>query len=351
LAEASAKIRKIIGAPAVEQSAARLRDIMLGSPGLCRPTDPVENRMDDQQRRAAQPGDEDVLLGDSVDVHEHVLRAQDLQHPLHHNHTARDDLRAAIEFVVDKPERGEQARARDQRLQSFQREAELLKKVDSDIYALKSGPARRLVIKLRTGRRPSVALWAALVRAMYLPDKTVIDGLIVGFPTVGEYPATGIFREKERVAEHTVENLDHVTHNARLAGVLARLAQSDSPAAAKASRQSEQMTKEEVVNKRMRGPFYTAAQVEEDLGAAPESWRALHRFAIRQGEKSDGAPKWRCCDNGRSSGTNACLSGPETITRESATFPTLVARVLAEMWPAELRLSPMRHGTEDVDGA
>jgi hypothetical protein len=96
LAEASAKIRKIIGAPAVEQSAARLCDIMLGSPGLYRPTDPVENRMDDQQRRAAQPGDEDVLLGDSVDVHEHVLRAQDLQHSLHHNHTARDDLRGRL---------------------------------------------------------------------------------------------------------------------------------------------------------------------------------------------------------------------------------------------------------------
>jgi hypothetical protein len=86
------------------------------------------------------------------------------------------------------------------------------------------------------------------------------------------------------VAEHTFEHLDHAAHNARLAVVLARLAQSDSPAAAEALRQSEQMTKEEVVNKRMRGPFYTAAQLEEDLGAAPGapgSWRALHRFAIR----------------------------------------------------------------------
>jgi hypothetical protein len=111
------------------------------------------------------------------------------------------------------------------------------------------------------------------------------------------------------------------------------------------------MTREEVANRRMRGPFNTASQMEEDLGAAPCSWRALHRFAIRQGEKSNGAPKWRCCDNGRSSGTNACLSGPETITCQSAMFPALVARVLAEMWPAELRLPPMRHRTEDVDGA
>eukprot|EP00962_Isochrysis_galbana_P057902 scaffold30507_cov112-Isochrysis_galbana.AAC.1 len=58
------------------------------------------------------------------------------------------------------------------------------------------------------------------------PDTTVVNGLICGFPTVGHYPETGIFRRCDRPAAHAFECLDHLGHNARLEGVLRRLAQS-----------------------------------------------------------------------------------------------------------------------------
>jgi hypothetical protein len=50
---------KILDAPDVAESAARLRDIMISDPGLQRPTDSVDNRFEEQQRRAAQPGDKE----------------------------------------------------------------------------------------------------------------------------------------------------------------------------------------------------------------------------------------------------------------------------------------------------
>jgi hypothetical protein len=144
----------------------------------------------------------EVLLGDFSDMAEHMARAQELQHPLHHSHRVREDLQAAIEFIVRKRESDELCRARDSRLASLKRKADLLRRVDVRLRSMQSGAAHRRLVKTRDGRTPSIALWAALVRAMDWPDTTVIDGLLVGFPTVGAYPATGIFREKERAAEH-----------------------------------------------------------------------------------------------------------------------------------------------------
>jgi hypothetical protein len=128
-----------------------------------------------------------------------------------------------------------------------------------------------------------------------------------------------------------------------LARVLARLAASPSPRAQEALQQTEMMTHAEVRDGTMRGPFYSAVEVDADINAAPGSWRALHRFAIEQGLRPDGSIKWRCCDNGKASGTNACLSTHETITCKRASFPALVAQLIAEHWTLDSRTSPPGH--------
>jgi hypothetical protein len=51
------------------------------------------------------------------------------------------------------------------------------------------------------------------------------------------------------------------------------------------------MTRAEVRDGTMRGPFYSAVEVDANINAAPGSWRALHRFAIEQGLRWDGSIK------------------------------------------------------------
>jgi len=71
---------------------------------------------------------------------------------------------------------------------------------------------------------------------MEWPDTAVVEGLVCGFPTVGHGPLPGhwgIFRSCDRPAEQAFESLDHRAHNARLAGTLRRLAESESPKAIK----------------------------------------------------------------------------------------------------------------------
>jgi hypothetical protein len=98
----------------------------------------------------------------------------------------------------------------------------------------------------------------------------------------------------------------------------------------------------------MDGPFYTTEEVEKKLGVAPHSWRALHWFAIQQGTDSAGKVKWRCCDNGRTSGTADCLESRETITCERASYPAVVARLVAEAWPKGKPLPAMRMSLDDI---
>lgn len=351
LERASSDIRSVLACPSVDAAAGRLRAIMISPPGLEKQVLPSDSFAMDAQSCAAVPGSEGVRLGDAANMRQHMERAVQVPHPLQASAVARLDLQRAIEFVVAKREAGALAAARMARLESFGREAEALKKVDARLRGMQSGAARRLLRQQPGCRKPSVALWAALIRAMKWPDESVIEGLLVGFPAVGNYPPTGIFRENERPAEATFEHLDHEAHNAHLARVLAGLAASPSPHAQEALRQTERMTRSEVRSNNMRGPFYSAVEVERDIGAAPGSWRALHRFAIEQGTRADGSMKWRCCDNGKASGTNACLSSHETITCEKASFPALVAQLIAEQWPCHLPLPPMRHGTDDVASA
>jgi hypothetical protein len=286
---------------------------------------------------------------DKDSIHQHISDAQARDHPLDDAIQARPDLQSAVEWLSGYSLPGALDAERTKRLKFMDQVLKSLEPVDQRLRALRTRAARKLL--RASGRGPSVAIWVAFIRAMEWPDSTVVEGLLVGFPTVGHYPETGIFRPCERPAEHVFENLDHAAHNARLAGVLRRLAESGSPRALAAIEATDRLTRKEVEKGHMNGPFYSTEEVDRELGVAPGSWRALHRFAIRQGTTEEGAAKWRCCDNGRTSGTNACLGSRETITCERASFPAVVARLLARTWPPTMPLPSMRIGTEDMEAA
>jgi hypothetical protein len=205
-----------------------------------------------------------------------------------------------------------------------------LEPIDARLWRLRSRSARKL---LRSNRKISVAIWAALVQAMDWPDTTVVGGLVIGFPTVGHYPETGIFRQCDRPAKHAFESLNHYDHNRHLESVLRRLAASDllRPRVQQAIEETDRLTWKEVAYNNMDGPFYTTEEVDRKLGVAPNSWRALHRFApYNKAPIRRAKVKRRCCDNGRTSGTNDCLDSRKTITCERASYPAVVARLVAE---------------------
>jgi hypothetical protein len=171
----------------------------------------------------------------------------------------------------------------------------------------------------------------------------------MGFPTVGDYPDSGIFRAKLTPATSVFGDLKHSEHNSLLESTLERLGRVGGDTAEELA-QVTNMTRAEVAQGTMRGPFFSMSDAEKDIGALPGTCRAMHRFALRQGARADGSVKWRCCDNARSSGTNACLSTPESITCEQPSFPVLVGRLVAARCGNGFR-PQMRHGTDDVKAA
>ena len=74
--------------------------------------------------------------------------------------------------------------------------------------------------------------------------------------------------------------------------------------------------------------------------------RPLGRSAIKQ------KGKWRCIDNGKSSGHNAATTMNERITCGRADFPAVMAREFARRARKHGRRPPrMQHGTDDLEAA
>lgn len=323
--------------------------MLIGAPGLERPVAPTDTFMPSGQAKAAMPDPADAGV-DKESIASHIAEAQARAHPLADAVEARPDLQSAIEWLVGYDSTGHLDKERTKRLAFLDEAVRSLKPVDERLRSMRTRSARKL-LRSTYGRKPSIAIWAALIRAMEWPDTTVVEGIICGFPTVGHYPETGVFRQCERPALQAFEGLRHDEHNRRLGETLGRLAASESPRIQAAIEATHRLTRKEVDQGLMRGPFFTAAEVENDLRVEPSSWRALHRFAIKQGTRPDGSDKWRCCDNGRSSGTNDCLYSRETITCERASFPAVVGRIVANTWPPGAPLPKMRIGTDDISAA
>ena len=352
LAATALQVLALCSGPVFDAAVGRLQAELIGpgSHGYERPTTSSLQTAVERQHRPFMPHAPERLVAEEQFITPHIRAAIDVAERLGHPLAAPlvnalPDLVEAARWVAgfaDNPDALAAERVR--KIGVFERVTSSLRVIDRAICGagLISPEARRAAPGC------SYATVAACVRAMGWPDAQLPALLAVGFPCVGDYADSGVFRllREPRVAEEDFDALDHHAHNVELAHRLARSAWTASAEQAESLLSITVKTREEVRAGVARGP-YTYGEVDALFGRG--NWRALDRFCIEQGVKSDGSVKRRVCDNARSSKTNACLSTVETIACEDASLPALIALLIASFAPGSI--PAMHMATDDVDRA
>ena len=183
-------------------------------------------------------------------------------------------------------------------------------------------------------------------------DTTMADHFCTGFPVVGFVPASGVpsFRPVPRPSSFPdIESLPNAAHNS----ALARRMEADFASGRDTHSQTLwDSTMAEVTKGFCTGPF-RARDLDARFGSPghpdPNSWRAMRRFGVEQ-LKADGSVKCRCCDDAADSMHNECTSLGETITCDSADFPSRVAAMFYHFIGRVAGWS-MAGGTDDIEMA
>jgi hypothetical protein len=309
--------------------------------GYTRPTQPWFQGVQERQAIPEMPGSASLLVAEQRFIVQHFEAAQLVAHPLARLAVeAQPDLVAAVEYMWRiGPDAAAIDAARTWMVQKVASWRRRLAGVDAELRAIQSPAARRV---LSAGA--SMATFAAMCRGCGLPDTEFTAHQCSGFPCVGDYPDSGLFRECERPATKDFGAMHHARHREAVERILRR----------QAADASQRHVLERVTSKKYsevskgvaRGPFALPSEVDAVLGHG--TWRPLHCFGVVQGEEADGTPKVRPCDNaGRSAGTNDCLSTHETIACEQPSFPVLVAALFAAASGG--CPPPLHHGTDDVE--
>ena len=183
-------------------------------------------------------------------------------------------------------------------------------------------------------------------------DTTMADCFCTGFPVVGFIPLSGVpsFRSVPRpLSFPDIESLPNAAHNAALAR--------DMEAGFRAGRDVHaqilwENTMAEVSKGFCMGPFRGGEldyQFSTTADPDPNSWRAMRRFCVEQ-LRADGSIKCRGCDDASDSMHNECTSLGETITCDSADFPSRVAAIFYH-FIGHLAGWSMAGGTDDIEMA
>ena len=304
------------------------------------------------------PHSEDLLVPASVqEIAPHVQWALGLDHPLENVALhASPVLRAAVQYVArfrgpgaaeaiaaDREARWSRWCAARRGLAAEQRELELIR-------------AEFCEPSVAAGAPPAeIATFAACMLAGGWPDVGYTLCQVVGFPCVGDYKDSGVFRQVEQPA--TVRP-GELANEGQIAAVERALAGEAERASVDAEKREAldyitRATREEVAPPPgsekpsvAAGPF-TKEEVDAKLGR--REWRPLQRFVIDQGVKEDGSRARRVCDNCKSSRTNEMLGVHETISCEDPSFPILVAHLFAEAFGYQREA--LVHATDDVAAA
>ena len=297
----------------------------------------------EKQGIPAMPHTPDLLVSERFFIEKHLEQALCAESPIAMGRfAAADDLKAAVTWVSSfRSNPAALAASRAAKRTMVHSIRGRLAGHDRQLDRLRTPASRSLAISAG-----SIATIAAFMRAMDWPDTLFTVCQLIGFPAIGNYPRTGIFREVERPATHTFGELHHPPHNLRVEKNLRSIG---ARADARTREELEQITRKTraAVGKGYEfGPF-TSDEVDGRLGAG--KWRALQAFGICQGTNSDGKPKWRRCDNAKASLTNACLSTHETLSCEDASFPCLVAYLFGAVSPGDI--PSMSICTDDVEMA
>ena len=297
----------------------------------------------------ATPGSADVPFADAKFVAPHLRAACALRDtPLSPATTpARADLRGAVAWVAGFRRHLQPALAlkqeRDRKLARFSAWRRRLAGVDAQLNDLRCPQAAAC-----QGSEVSMALTACMVRAAGLPDVHFVDNQVHGFPSVGDYPDSGCFRECYRPKLRTFGELDHAAHIAKVRAKL--LAAGADPNKDRQFLLAEvtRQTDDEVTRGLAQGPLLIE-DVDATLGRG--KWRPLLGFGVVQGVRADGTIKVRRCDDAAASDTNVCVTTYETIACEDASFPATVISLLSEEIGPNGQMPACHHATDDVDAA
>ena len=355
-AAAARALACILLLPAVDHWSARLAQAMICRYGYDRPTGANLQSMVDRQGMPAMPHSPDLLVAEEEHIAPHVAAAITLAHPrAFDSRNAVHDLVSAVGWVASFSGPGAVPRIADarHRVRALFEEARVgLAEVEAALTRLRYDYCEPTTAA--SAPPADMALFACLIRARGWPDTGFTLRQVLGVPAVGDYPSSGLFREVDEPA--TVDPVP-MRHSAQWEKVKARLeVRAANPLMREVLEEITKKTRQEVASvaeggkQCAFGPF-TPEELDAKFGA--DCWRCMHRFAIQQGVcEESGDPKYRCCDNAKSSWTNMMLSVLETISSEDASFPILAASLFYEQFGGEPQAGDqLRHSTDDIASA
>jgi len=366
MAQVAVQVACVLRSPNMQHWAAVLADDMICAPGYDRPTGARLQSAVERQGLPALPHAPELLVAEEQFIGPHVQAAIQLAHPLAELALqATPALRAAVEYVASFRDAPDAATAiRDDREARWQRWCAARRSLapeQRELERIRAEHAEPNVAMEAPGA--DMAIFACCIQAGGWPDVEYTVCQVAGFPCVGDYKDSGVFRETEQPASIRPEELVNEGHIRAVERALDAAAQS--AVAQYDHGVTERMEMMETITRKTREevdpPFladgsqkpktangpYTKDEVDRLLGR--KEWRPLLRFAIPQGFNADGSIKWRNCDNARASRTNEMLSCHETIANEDASFPMLVAALFAEAFGG--RLEQLHHATDDIAAA
>ena len=349
MAAIALRVACITSSGAVQQASCTIASMAVGhgSVGYQRPLSSALQHMAHGQTRVEVPGADGLLVAGAPLIRQHIAKAIELASPFVTvaERVSRPDLVEAVRYVSSFGSDGAALVAdRMARLDAFESLVTSMADAQRRLGELRSRECRACQCA-----DISIPLVHACIDGLGWPDVGFAASLVHGFPSVGEYGDTGVFRAKECAAELNFGALDHNYHLNELELRLARdarVAQTD-PARRRVLEVLTSKTRKEVLKGLSEGPL-TRLEVNVRLGKS--CWRALHAFGVEQGYEDDGVTcKIRRCDNAKASGTNRCLYTHETIACEDASFPVLVASLFSEIYHGPI--PPLHHSTDDVESA
>ena len=329
----------LAGSAVFNAVAAEVAACSLSQPGYTRPVTSFFQGVQERQQAPELPGAEGLLVAEREHIEAHIALAKKLNHPLARLVVeAQPDLVQAVQWLYGiAHDSGAIKAARDAMTARVMDWKRRLKGVDAQLSAIQTPQAAAVQ---QDGC--SMATFAAIIKGCGLPDTEFTAHQCSGFPCVGDYPDSGLFRECERPATKDFGSMHHRLHRESVQRTLER--QALDPAQRHVLERVTAKKYGEVIKGVAKGPLASPEEVNTHLKEG--TWRPLHCFGVVQGEEEDGTPKVRPCDNaGKSAGTNECLSTHETIACEQPSFPVLVAALFEACGGAV----PLHHSTDDVE--
>lgn len=257
-------------------------------------------------------------------------------HPMEHMPSRMTPAqRAAIQWQCDQPDQpGEINRLREARFSVMAQCARAL-----DGWKESLGEHSPPWIRDCVPPRPHYALIDCCIEACGLPDARLVEDLIVGTPSVGLCPDSGMFRADWQPAALDIDALDHETWHCDVDSQLRSGARD-------ASRHADLVTLYERTMKEVKDGWAKSLGSLQDAKAffGDQPFREMIRFAVEQ--KGEIRP----CDNGRSSLHNLATTLQERLVVDSADFPARAAALYVELLGKDREFA-FKLGTEDIASA